>query len=343
MDANAKNIVNTLWPVLSRKPRLASGEGTKSLNFEAYCEYYKRQFIQVVPPAGTPDVTAFAQSNLTDVIRLLQSNPDHDTALALVRSKTPVPSDKACENLLNLAARLLLMLRFGNTGHHAFPRGHLSWNNGSLRHSVQVYFAAPPQLDYANVRLPKLFNAWSIAAVAGIELVFTDNLADHLRLVDDSTLCIFHHASFLELQQNSMFPDGFIDETLCTLALLFPQADFSTAQRRTIMAGSKQKWFQALRHEHKDLVLDPRLVLCGNLKAENRQIDCFYFWRDRLIILKQAFDEATPRTFSQWWHDGRDGVQWSTFWVAILVLIITTSLGVIQCIEGALQVYKSFA
>lgn len=139
-----------------------------------------------------------------------------------------------------------------------------------------------------------------------------------------------------------MFPDSFIDETVRTIALLFPQAEFGATRRLAITGGSKRKWFQPLRHKHKDLVLDPRLVLCGSPKTENRQIDRFYFWRDRLVILKQAFDEATPRTLSQWWHDGRDGVQWSTFWVAILVLIITTSLGIIQCVEGALQVYKSF-
>jgi len=64
------------------------------------------------------------------------------------------------------------------------------------------------------------------------------------------------------------------------------------------------------------------------------------FWRDWLVILKQTFDDATPKTLSQWWHDRR--MQWYTFWVAILVFLITTFLGVVQAVEGALQVYKSF-
>jgi hypothetical protein len=135
-----------------------------------------------------------------------------------------------------------------------------------------------------------------------------------------------------------MFPDDLVDETIRTLALLFPQAEFSPTQR----LASRRKWFQGLRQKHKGLVIDPRLVLCGNLNAENRQIVRFNFWRDRLVILKQAYDEARPQTISQWWHDGRDGERWSTFWVAILVLIITTFLGIIQCVEGALQVYKAF-
>lgn len=75
---------------------------------------------------------------------------------------------------------------------------------------------------------------------------------------------------------------------------------------------------------------------------EDRQIERFVFWRDRLVVLKQAYDDATPKTISQWWHDRRNSVQWYTFWVAVLVFLVTTFLGVVQCIEGALQVYVSF-
>ena len=71
-----------------------------------------------------------------------------------------------------------------------------------------------------------------------------------------------------------------------------------------------------------------------------RQIRNFRYWRDRLIVLKQAFDDSEPHTVSQWWQDDRKKVQWYTFWVAILVLIITTFLGVVQCVEGVLQVVK---
>ena len=81
---------------------------------------------------------------------------------------------------------------------------------------------------------------------------------------------------------------------------------------------------------------------CGNLQAEDRQIERFYFWRDRLVILKQAYDDATPNTLRQWWCGRRNGVQWYTFWVAILVLIITTFTSLTQCVEGALQVYKAY-
>ena len=85
--------------------------------------------------------------------------------------------------------------------------------------------------------------------------------------------------------------------------------------------------------------LDYQAVKCDRLRAIDRHIDNFAFWRDRLVVLKQVFDEAEPSTLSQWWCDRRNEVQWYTFWVAILVLVLTLVFGFVQCIEGALQVY----
>lgn len=81
---------------------------------------------------------------------------------------------------------------------------------------------------------------------------------------------------------------------------------------------------------------------CKTLPASERQIDHFHFWRDRLVILKQAYDEATPRALPQWWYDRRNGPQWYTFWTAIVVLVLTVFFGLIQSIEGAIQVYKAY-
>jgi len=86
---------------------------------------------------------------------------------------------------------------------------------------------------------------------------------------------------------------------------------------------------------------DMRLLRIGNLDAESRQIANFVHWHDRLLILKEVYDEARPRTMSQWWYDRRNGVQWYTFWVALLVLLLTIFFGVIQSIEGGIQAYVS--
>jgi hypothetical protein len=112
------------------------------------------------------------------------------------------------------------------------------------------------------------------------------------------------------------------------MALLFPKWDRDT-----------RAWYQtqaSLRG------LDTRLIEIGQLDADKRQIENFSFWHDRLVILKQVFDETRPATLGQWWNDRRNGVQWYTFWVAILVFVLTVFFGLVQSIEGALQVYKAF-
>jgi len=51
------------------------------------------------------------------------------------------------------------------------------------------------------VKLEKIFNARNLGRIAGIEIEWTKNLADHLRLIDeDRKVAIFHHATYLECQ-----------------------------------------------------------------------------------------------------------------------------------------------
>jgi len=129
---------------------------------------------------------------------------------------------------------------------------------------------------------------------------------------------------------NSIFNAAFIDETLRTLALLFPQNDHQT-----------KRWLSS-QTDTEGKPLDTALAKCGNLRTEERRFECFSFWRDRLIILKEAYDESRPKTISQWWFDRRNGEQWYTFWIAVLVFVVAITFGIIQSVEGALQVYLSY-
>jgi hypothetical protein len=120
--------------------------------------------------------------------------------------------------------------------------------------------------------------------------------------------------------ESSLPPDGLAEETLQTLSLLFSQSDpiFTKWYRRLPLATS----------------LDPQLTRLGHLKTDDRQIKKFSFWHDRLVVLKQVFDEATLKTWSQWWVDRRNGVPWYTFWVAVVVLGLTLFFGLIQEFGG---------
>lgn len=131
---------------------------------------------------------------------------------------------------------------------------------------------------------------------------------------------------------SGVFPDGLLQETLDTLALLFPTSD-----------REMQKWFRRVSRSAQALiVLDSKLTKCGQLRQEKRHIEHFKFWHDRLVILKQEFDQSNPATISQWWVDRRDRVQWYTFWTAVLVIFLTIFFGMAQTVLSALQVYKTY-
>ncbi|KAK4160270.1 hypothetical protein QBC43DRAFT_325699 [Cladorrhinum sp. PSN259] len=70
--------------------------------------------------------------------------------------------------------------------------------------------------------------------------------------------------------------------------------------------------------------VDKKIATCGSLRTELRQFERFKYWRDSLVVLKEVFDEAELRTLSQWWWDRRKRVQWYTFWLAVLVLVLGT-------------------
>ncbi|KAK3934495.1 hypothetical protein QBC46DRAFT_427126 [Diplogelasinospora grovesii] len=245
-----------------------------------------------------------------------------------------ITPEKGHDMAINLVARLMLMMRIGNVEHECIGgRQLLEWEGGgSLQKFVHQHFSKPARRSHERIRLEKQFNALNLHRIAGIEIRWTDNLADHLLMMnDDKTVAIFRHASFLELQRhNDMYPAGLIDETIRTLSLLFPRDD-----------GPTRRWYRNVCTEHKGRH-DPHLATTGILDAESRDFDNFPYWHDRLVVLKSVYDEARPANLRQWWYDDRNPVEWYTFWTAVMVLILTMLFGLIQCVEGGLQVWKAW-
>jgi hypothetical protein len=107
--------------------------------------------------------------------------------------------------------------------------------------------------------------------------------------------------------------------------------------------SQSRKWFSEKQRnlKPKNVMLDPWAGSCKHLNAAGRQLKNFKYWKDRLVILKQAFDESEPHTLSQWWYDDRKRVQWYTFWVAALVLMLTVIFGLLQTGIGIVQAWAS--
>ena len=181
------------------------------------------------------------------------------------------------------------------------------------------------------VKLPQTFTAAHLEKIGGIQVIWTSNLADHLLLKEDDTkLMLFHQVSILKLHKispNDIFPEGLVDETIRTIALLVPPA-----------LGEPSPWFHQQQQMHK---IDTEAGNCNRLNSSQRQIKNFVFWRDRLVLLKRTFDDAEPRNLYQLWWDDRRKTQWFTFWVAVMVFILTLFFGIIQSVASIVQAWAS--
>ncbi|KAG0644971.1 hypothetical protein D0Z07_9312 [Hyphodiscus hymeniophilus] len=292
---------------------------------EAFLRYCNEQCRTAL---ARQDTVLSTHQDIVDIIRKLQdplvSRDDLKDDLRRRRAPHAMSLDdyeSVLSEAIDLGVRLWLMFDVGEMLHSFVPgQKSLVWEAGFLKGLVQDHFSTHSTIR-ERVKLDRIFNARNLERIGGLQIVWTSNLADHLRLMaDDTRVAIFHHASFLEYHQNNhFFPAGLIDETSRTLSLLLPQYDVKS-----------RKWFRI--HKNK-WYLDENAASCGHLTTEQRQIENFVFWHDRLTILKQVFDEAEPSSISQWWCDRRRRVQWYTFWVAAIVLGLTIFFGMIQCIE----------
>ncbi|KAH3954852.1 hypothetical protein HBI81_077310 [Parastagonospora nodorum] len=325
-----QKIIHNFWPATAL-------EGTISNNsdWEPYFDYYEDQCHHALHEQGKHILVRTHQHVIDITSKLVQgqSRAAVKTNLkCLFISEGTLPNeDEILNNSVDLAARLRFMVNIGANTSTATRCEKLLWDSSSLKDFIYTCFNEPQVLSHSNVRLEKTFTAINMERVADMKICWTNNLADHLRMLndDDKVVAIFHHASFLECQKDSpMFPPGLIAETIRTLALIFPRHDKQTKRMLQVVCPSE--------------LVDRRLQRLQKLHLDDRQIETFKFWRDRLIILKQAFDDSRPAKLSQWWYDRRDGHVWYTFWVAVLVLLLTVFFGIIQSIEGALQVYKAY-
>ncbi|RSL77248.1 hypothetical protein CEP51_009233 [Fusarium floridanum] len=330
--------------------RLLNGDQVSCLDFRAYDEYVRRQQ-KLFKDMGSSAVSPYDEESLGKVADEIRQHKQRDRAISYISTLAGNNDSTTCQATLSLVVRLMMMAEIGSLEkpygfvYHPSYRPLPQWTENDLASLARRLFPFSPQIGCSGVSTSVTFDAWSLENVAGIKIVFTDNLADHLRLANNDTqLYVFHHVAYLELQKhmsntgNAVLPSGLAEESLKTLAILFPQSDHWSSLRST---RKKRVWLGRLR-ANSDCTIDDRLACCGTPNVVDRQLSNFSFWRDRLVIIKDAYDQSTPDSFSQWWYDRRNGVQWHNFWVAIVVLGLTAFFGLIQCILAAIQVYKAY-
>jgi hypothetical protein len=191
----------------------------QEIDLEAYFSYHKKQCSQALHDGGR-HISARTHRDILEIAEDLEEGLSRDTirgrlSLKLADPK-PANENELLDSSINLTARLVSMMDIGVLQYGFSGRKELVWNQGSLKDFVNGYFNVPVVLGH-DVKLEKMFNAPNLGRIAGISIVWTDNLADHLRMIDDEDkkVAIFHHASFLKCQQKYIryYPSTHVENT----------------------------------------------------------------------------------------------------------------------------------
>jgi hypothetical protein len=186
--------------------------GSSGTNYESYFLYYVEQ-CNLALHDGERHISSKSHQDIIDIAAQIRSQVKYRDIKIWINSRLPSPRPENEEEQINgsidLAARLLCMINLGELQYGFSGQERLIWSENSLEHWIKGYFNAPRVFDKEHVKLEKIFSARNLGRIAGIEIQFTNNLADHLSLMseDDKTVAIFHHASFLISQRERyVFP-----------------------------------------------------------------------------------------------------------------------------------------
>jgi hypothetical protein len=353
-------IVRHLWPVQSPTTPFRNEP-----DWNAYFVFYTSQCNQALVEGGQ-HIYAKSHADLLRIARLLTTKPiGNEVKLEIFQQFTQIPSVPYQEAMIlsaiNLATRILAMINTGPLPNELTTRQLcIDWSHGALSNAVHDHFENEVNSGFEDKILRSDLTARNIDRVAKIKIEWTGNLLDHLRLVDDDKkLCVFHHASFLrhmeQIQRSDisplfktviligrcspMYPDNFVKETLDTLTLLFP------GDRKT------KQWFDEKSSGNRvSVVLDLGLLHMGSESARDApwRLENFHFWRKRLSALRNAIKDATPfheevlKTLRHRDRDRDEGDSWFNSWVAVVAIGLTLFFGLVQSVEGAVQVWKAY-
>ena len=265
-----------------------------------------------------------ALRNRSELIGLLLNSPSLTWTNSML-------GEYLAPSLVDLAVDLWSMLSVAKFPGDISYDEPIPWENDvTLADLVCNCFTSKPESQDI-VKMPQAFTAAHLEKIGSIQVVWTSNLADHLLLKEDDTkLMLFHQISILRLHEvleNDILPEDLAEETIRTISLLMPP-----------VLGEPNPWFRQQQQKHK---IDAEAGNCNRLNSSQRQIQNFAYWRDRLVLLKRTFDDAEPRNLSQLWWDDRKKTQWFTFWVAVLVFILTLFFGIVQSVASIVQAWAS--
>jgi hypothetical protein len=194
------DIVKSLWP---RQPTTESE--LVDLDWDPYFLYYAQECAQALQERGR-FVSVRQHGDVITIVQRIEELQNKEEIIKasrprMTKQRSPEETDRMVDGSVNLAARLLGMMDVGALPNAYSGRKPLQWSTGSLKECVKSYFDVAPRCHHDGMKLDKSFTAYNLRRISGLEVVWTNNLCDHLRLMNDDTrVCVFYHASFLKWQ-----------------------------------------------------------------------------------------------------------------------------------------------
>jgi hypothetical protein len=190
------------------------GNGTSADKFEkdvnswkGYFEYYFSECVTAMSVVRLHWVLKTHQ----DIVRIVELLRDPESTRESIKEKEkdrmvkshPQIDDKVIYDAIDLATRLGFLTLFGSS-EQVYRGGErrVTWDGGRLDTALATEFSRNGLLLKEHVKLERLFNARNLDRIAGLQIIWTNNLANHLRVQnDDKEVSIFPYASFLTSQK----------------------------------------------------------------------------------------------------------------------------------------------
>jgi hypothetical protein len=173
----------------------------RSIACQIYFAYYTTQArIAINNPDQAKRCSLRTHEDVVAIAKQIR-NLDNREAIKdslIINSNTKPEDTTPFDAAIDLTARFLSMMEVGSLSTSFSGHTNLNWSSGTLQKCVEEHFCASTPVLTDTVKFEKLFTARNLTRIIGLKINWTDNLAEHLRLIDDDrVLSIFHHATFL--------------------------------------------------------------------------------------------------------------------------------------------------
>ena len=252
------------------------------------------------------------------IIQLIRNNISarYEDIVSLVLGSFSTASPDAIHHSIELSVRIWLTIDIRTQNfidRPIFPGDvPMDWAKGvSLEELLLNQFGRRARLkhDRASSKLDSAFTASFLVNTCGLKLRWSDDIANHLSFDPKIfVLTVYRHkaclSSHLHNHQGCPIPVGVLEEMLDTMDLLFPPLDLATQH---LLQKEGQPSLYTLGCHRSVRILD---------------IAHYKYFGHALEELMDAFDK-TPQTWKQLAFDRRNKLEWSAFWVTIMVALLT--------------------